>query len=431
MPLHTRNICQRQPSWHPASLSASCPRLASVRPTPLSPILNPPSLSPALLRSSSLQAASWRLVLAAVLALCSVGPVALQAEQREFFRGLKDSTWQYTVGFRDSQRREHTTYFQLRQRDVAEARTILQKPESLHKTIQKFGEDNRRQLEVRLAHYADDLWADVMQRTHRHADTLMLALPSGSRIHVTTTTGGQYKFTSDLVRDYRFWKFDEYNNIMQQSLQDLQLFFQMQIAEHRRAVEIYRDDLQRELQNSVDAASTQLMSQGLIVKNDYNHLKIDYREAVRRSLWHLSDLSYSLDSIGSDRDRVDKVMGFFQSIPYEAIQDKRHANSALGFRMPAVTIDQNLGDCDSKAVGMAAVLKNLMPHRRVLLVLVPGHAFLAMQLTPHAGDDLIHYAGSQWVLLEPVGPGLFKVGTISRSSRALLKAGLGISYVEL
>ena len=368
------------------------------------------------------------LAVAVVLAVCTV---ASQAEQLDFFRDLKDSTWQYTIAFRDSQRREHTTYFQLRQRDIAEARTILKKPESLYKTIQKFGEDNRQQLEVRLGHYADDLWEDVIQRTRRYAGTLMLALPSGSRIHVTTGTGGQYKFTSDLVRDYRFWKYDEYNRIMQQSLENLQLFFQMQIAEHRRAVEIYRSDLQLELQNSVEAASTQLMSQGLIVKNDYNHLKIDYREAVRRSLWHLSDLSYSLDSIGSDRDRVDKVMGFFQSIPYEAILDKRHANSALGFRMPAVTIDQNLGDCDSKAIGVAAVLKNLMPHRRLLLVLVPGHAFLAMQLTPRASDDRIHYAGSQWVLLEPVGPGLFRVGTIGRSSRALLKAGQGVSYVEL
>ena len=373
--------------------------------------------------------AASALALATLVSLAAPAPAS--AKQLGFERQLRDGVWEYQVAFVDGQRRRHRSMFRLNAMDVERATRLLKNPEAVQRELTQIGQDNRREYERRLEVAAEEMLNDVLARTRYHIDTLMQALPSGSRIHMKfEQESGEYIFTGDLAWNPFFWKIPGDVELMKKYVNDAMLFFGAQMRERERALDIMQSDLQRDLQYSVDAASQQMYSDGLMVLNQYSHLRIDYRAATRKSLWHLRDLSHSLDSIGSDRDRVDKVLGFFQSIPYEAITD-RHANSSLGFRMPAVTIDQNIGDCDSKAVGAAAVIKSIMPHRGVLLVLVPGHAFLAMQLTPRADDDLLDYGGSQWVMLEPVGPGLRRVGSIAPSSLAGLKAGLGVSFVEL
>jgi len=137
--------------------------------------------------------------------------------------------------------------------------------------------------------------------------------------------------------------------------------------------------------------------------------------AVARALGDLPDVP------NEDRARVAVALGFFQEIPYATLDDARRQG---GDFLPApALLAQNRGDCDSKAVALAAVLRTFTRFRKLAVVTMPGHAILAVEMPAQPGDTTIRQGGRLYVALEPAGPALAPIGRVGPHSAKYL-AGL-------
>jgi hypothetical protein len=109
-----------------------------------------------------------------------------------------------------------------------------------------------------------------------------------------------------------------------------------------------------------------------------------------------------------------RALGFVQSIPYRAGGDKR-------VRKPMGVIAKNKGDCDSKSTFYLALLHARYPELRTAMVYVPGHALVALDLPARPGDHVLQANGRAWVLVEPVGPGMTRIGEVGDATRKHLR----------
>lgn len=152
-----------------------------------------------------------------------------------------------------------------------------------------------------------------------------------------------------------------------------------------------------------------------IVRPDYASLALDFAEPLR-------PVSAALRSAApeqTDRALLDVALQFYQSIPYDELKSRYFADSG-GILAPPALFDANRGDCDTKTTALAATLRSLLPHRTTVMLLLPGHALLGIDLTPRPGDRTYRWQGRSYVLLEPAGPGLFEIGQIAEDSARLL-----------
>jgi hypothetical protein len=123
----------------------------------------------------------------------------------------------------------------------------------------------------------------------------------------------------------------------------------------------------------------------------------------------------------TDRARVALALAFFQDVPYAVLEDKERRGG--DFLPAAALLAQNRGDCDSKAVALAAVLRTYAPSRRLVVVTMPEHAILAADLPAEPGDWTIRDHGRQYVALEAAGPLVAPVGRVGTLSAKYLKEG--------
>ena len=130
------------------------------------------------------------------------------------------------------------------------------------------------------------------------------------------------------------------------------------------------------------------------------------------------------DIANSDRARVALALGFFQEIPYAVLDDKERRG---GDFLPApALLAQNRGDCDSKVVALAAVLRTYAPSRRLVVVTMPEHAILAVDLPAEQGEWTIRSQARQYVALEAAGPAMSPIGRVTAETAKYLKDGRGI-----
>jgi hypothetical protein len=131
----------------------------------------------------------------------------------------------------------------------------------------------------------------------------------------------------------------------------------------------------------------------------------------------------------SMRETLNYALNFVQAIPYNTLVSRVTSNGQ-GFATPYGILMNNQGDCDSKSVMYAAIIKNLYPSVDVAMVYVPKHAFLALSLPQKQNDWALRLGGKTYVLTEPAGPALVPVGAISPSSKKYLQ-GKNYNYEKI
>ena len=99
------------------------------------------------------------------------------------------------------------------------------------------------------------------------------------------------------------------------------------------------------------------------------------------------------------------------------------ASNGSGFAPPVGLLNQNLGDCDSKAVLTSALVRAFLPTTDMAMVFLPNHALLAVALTPLIDDSTIQIDGRDFVLYDPTGPALLPFGQVSESTQRYLQTG--------
>ncbi|MGE3906262.1 MAG: hypothetical protein AB7F36_09935 [Reyranellaceae bacterium] len=176
-------------------------------------------------------------------------------------------------------------------------------------------------------------------------------------------------------------------------------------SEERRAVEDY-------------LARNFLASDGNLVSPDYARLVAHYHPILEPAAQAIA----AAEMAGGTAGRLDLALALIQTIPYDELRT-RDVESGFDFVTPPTLLETNKGDCDSKAVALASILRSLLPAARMIMVLLPRHAVLGIDLPARGGDRTLRHDGRQYLLMEAAGPAPYRVGALFPASEAEIVAG--------
>lgn len=153
-----------------------------------------------------------------------------------------------------------------------------------------------------------------------------------------------------------------------------------------------------------------------------DHLR--YIEENRAALLPLAQAMYEKVPVDSDvRAYLNLLLSWSQSIPYNTLENRLESNGA-GYAPPLTVIATNRGDCDSKSVLIATLLRALLPDVDLIMLYLPNHALLGINL-PLRGNELAYnIGGKDYQLMEPTGPALMALGDIAASSQRAINNGM-------
>lgn len=153
----------------------------------------------------------------------------------------------------------------------------------------------------------------------------------------------------------------------------------------------------------------------------------DYARIIEETSSEIGDTAEAmLQAAGGEqtppRQRMAWLLAFVQSIPWAALSSDDGSRGS-GFLLPREVLAQNRGDCDSKVTLLAALWRYLQPEIPTRIVLMPGHAALAVGLPAAPGEETVTDNNVAWLLLEPTGPALMAPGHLGDHSRLYIHSG--------
>ena len=156
-------------------------------------------------------------------------------------------------------------------------------------------------------------------------------------------------------------------------------------------------------------------------------IKIDHArfaaENIRVVLPAAQAIYEQLEEKSSTRSYVNLLLSWIQSIPYNTLEDRLVSNGS-GFAPPSDVIANNLGDCDSKTVLAAALMRSLLPNLSMVIIITPTHALLGANLPRREDEATVEIEDLEYLLLEPTGPTIMPAGVIGEVSRYGIESGL-------
>lgn len=186
----------------------------------------------------------------------------------------------------------------------------------------------------------------------------------------------------------------------------------------------------RAIIESIERRSNSAMEDYLQQKNyrlkENGRIESDYETLARDNFLEIRPLARAIqrETRGmSMRETMNYTLAFLQSIPYETIRPRQGDRGNYIFNSPLTLISDNKGDCDEKSLAFGTIMRILYPNLEMGIVLVPGHAFVAMGMPTEEGDMLLPTDRGNLVVAEPVGPKYIPVGQIHANSQQLLTRG--------
>jgi hypothetical protein len=126
---------------------------------------------------------------------------------------------------------------------------------------------------------------------------------------------------------------------------------------------------------------------------------------------------------------VNLILSWVQNIPYNVLENRLESNGA-GYLPPFSVIANNQGDCDSKTALTATIIRALLPQAKMVMVYLPNHALLGINL-PHAvKEDTFIVEGIDYSMMEPTGPAAALLGEIAPISAKHMASGM-FSYEKV
>ena len=122
------------------------------------------------------------------------------------------------------------------------------------------------------------------------------------------------------------------------------------------------------------------------------------------------------------RTSLSYISQWIQRIPYQDLSDRR-VSDGLSYSPPLKLLRENRGDCDSKTVLLAALLRMLLPDIKLAIIYLPEHAMLAVQLPVTATDMSVTIESREYLLVDPTGPALLAPGEIAPEYRIFTENG--------
>ncbi len=116
-----------------------------------------------------------------------------------------------------------------------------------------------------------------------------------------------------------------------------------------------------------------------------------------------------------------QLTAWIQQIPYRDL-DNRLESNGNGYAPPAQLIFDHSGDCDSKAVLWATVMRLIFPTMMIKIIYLPNHAVIAAQVPATDTEQVIDFADSSLLLIDTTGPAQLKLGQVSDEYQAALQS---------
>lgn len=140
-----------------------------------------------------------------------------------------------------------------------------------------------------------------------------------------------------------------------------------------------------------------------------NTLVIDYDDIVGdfKDIFVAVDGYFKTTDVGkTDVQKINDRLVFLQSIPYDDM-----LKSDFDLNTPIRMLAENSGDCESKQVFMAGLLRQLFPHKDIQLVTLPNreHIVLALEMPELYSSDTFLKDGRRYVILDATGPSTSKL----------------------
>lgn len=154
-------------------------------------------------------------------------------------------------------------------------------------------------------------------------------------------------------------------------------------------------------------------------------LRLDYSEIVEGSRTILEPIAHYLTPEGADlRTAIDAYLPFLQSIPY----DRLDGSEQFGLYTPMHMLLTNKGDCESKQLALATMIKSRFPNANMIMLGLVDHVVVGVEMPPHAGDQTFMHKGKHYILMDATGPHESSVGEISAREVERIKQKLGVVY---
>ena len=183
------------------------------------------------------------------------------------------------------------------------------------------------------------------------------------------------------------------------------------------------DKWQRSMNQSQEKATEQYL-----LENYYSHFRshlgqkavkpdhLRYISENKAALLPIAQAVYDkLPTNSETRAYVNLVLSWVQSIPYNALKNRLTSNGA-GYLPPLSVVNNNQGDCDSKTVLMASLVRSLLPDVKMTMVYLPNHALLGIVLPFRTDEQTLDVKGLDYLLMEPTGPAKIPLGDIANRS---------------
>ena len=160
---------------------------------------------------------------------------------------------------------------------------------------------------------------------------------------------------------------------------------------------------QQQLQKKASLHGIKMMESG-------NQFAIDYSWVITQSERELRDAAKSIRNSArrqgyrSRRELVGAFAAFVQDLNYRIPPDHRINDDGeeiltVGAMMPLETLSKQWGDCDSKSMLFATLVRSI-DLVQVSFIVMDEHLFAAVQLVSDKGDHFIRHDGDDWVLVE-------------------------------
>lgn len=180
-------------------------------------------------------------------------------------------------------------------------------------------------------------------------------------------------------------------------------------------------------QNSMNQSREKALDQYL-QDNYYSHFRsylgqkaikpdhLRYISENKASLLPIAQAVYDKLPTNSDtRAYINLLLSWVQSIPYNELKNRLTSNGA-GYLPPLSVVANNQGDCDSKSVLMASLVRSLLPEVKMTMVYLPNHALLGIVLPFRTNEQTLDIDGLDYLLMEPTGPAKLPLGEIANRS---------------
>lgn len=120
------------------------------------------------------------------------------------------------------------------------------------------------------------------------------------------------------------------------------------------------------------------------------------------------------------RDIAIALTRWIQQIPYRDMENRITSNGQ-GYVAPTQLIYDHQGDCDSKAVLWATVMRQIFPTLEIRILYLPEHAIIAAQIPATEIEQIIELGPDSLLLVDPTGPALLKLGQIAEQFQTHLR----------